>query len=82
MKCSNCPSNAAYVVNDPGVSLAYYCVKCLPQSLHARANAGQLDLPKVEEPKAETTKAKTTKKKTAEAPSEPVEEATDENPTA
>jgi hypothetical protein len=63
MKCSNCPSDAKFVVADPGVSEVYYCMSCLPQSLRGRADAGQLDLPKVEEP--------TQTKKKAAAPKAP-----------
>lgn len=72
MKCSNCSSNAKYVVNDFGVSPAYYCVACLPKPLQARANAGQLDLPKVDSPTQ-------TKKKATPKASEPVVEAPDED---
>lgn len=46
MKCSNCPSSATYTVTDPGVSVVSYCRPCLPKHLYARAQAGQLDLPK------------------------------------
>ena len=82
MKCSNCSADASFVVADPGVSEVYYCVPCLPKFLRPRADAGQLDLPKVEEATAPTQ----TKKKAATKASEPAEEtapeATDENPTA
>lgn len=76
MKCSNCSSDAKYVINDFGVSPAYYCVACLPKPLQARANAGQLDLPKS---KVETPAPTQTKKKASTKASEPVTEATDEN---
>jgi hypothetical protein len=46
MKCSNCPSSATYTVNDPGLSVVFSCRQCLPKHLYARAQAGQLDLPK------------------------------------
>jgi len=45
MKCSNCPTPALYKTNTPGVSVFYYCRTCLPKHLHARADAGQLDIP-------------------------------------
>lgn len=81
MKCSNCSADASFVVADPGVSEVYYCVPCLPKFLRPRADAGQLDLPKVE-----STTPTQTKKKAATKASEPAEEtaseATDENPTA
>ena len=81
MKCSNCSADAVYTINDPGVSVINYCVKCLPASLKARANAGQLDLPKVEEVVEEPKKQ--TKKKASSKASEPAAEeaeAPDENP--
>ena len=81
MKCSNCSADAVYTINDPGVSVIFYCVKCLPASLRARANAGQLDLPKVEEVVEEPKKQ--TKKKASSKASEPAAEeaeAPDENP--
>ena len=71
MKCSNCSADAVYTINDPGVSVIFYCVKCLPASLRARANAGQLDLPKVEEVVEEPKKQ--TKKKASSKASEPTE---------
>jgi hypothetical protein len=70
MKCSNCPSPAMYTVADPGVSTVFYCRKCLPKHLYARAEAGQLDLPK----------APTQTKKKSSKTDEPVEpEALDED---
>lgn len=73
MKCSNCSSDAKFVVNDAGVSPAYYCVACLPKPLQARADAGQLDLPKPTQ----------TKKAAAPKAQEPVaEESADETPKA
>lgn len=81
MKCSNCPEEANYNIFDPGVSPAYYCAKCLPNSLRSRANTGQLDIPKPVAKKAAT-------KKVVEEPAieEPVEviapsEDSDENTT-
>jgi len=44
MKCDNCSNEAAYTHADPGVNPVYYCTKCLPHWLHARANAGHLPL--------------------------------------
>ena len=79
MKCSNCSTDAVYVINDPGVSVVYYCNRCLPEPLKVRANAGQLDLPKektTEEPKKQPSKKNSGK--TSEPASEP--EAPDENP--
>jgi hypothetical protein len=70
MKCSNCPSPALYTVADPGVSTVFYCRPCLPKHLYARAEAGQLDLPK----------APTQTKKKSSKTDEPVEpEALDED---
>lgn len=61
MKCSNCPAPALYTVNEPGVSAVFYCRKCLPTRLYARAQAGQLDLPKA----PTQTKKKSSKKEDA-----------------
>ena len=52
MKCSNCSNDANFAVLEEGVSAAYYCNKCLPQSLRVRAEAGQLDIPKPTQTKA------------------------------
>ena len=44
MKCDNCPNDAAYTHAEPGLSPAHYCVTCLPQWLHDRANSGHFPL--------------------------------------
>jgi hypothetical protein len=69
MKCSNCSADAVYADLGPGFSPAYFCNRCLPAHLRARAEAGQLTLP-------ETPK----KKKKAAAPEpEELSEVSDEN---
>ena len=78
MKCSNCPKDANFVVADPGVSEVYYCMSCLPPSLRGRADAGQLDLPKVDAPTQTKKKAAATK---ASEPA-PAPEAPDATPEA
>jgi len=73
MKCDNCSNDAVYTHADPGVSPANYCVKCLPQWLHVRANAGHFPL--VQPIKAETEKI-IKKKPVVKSTAVPTEEAT------
>ena len=84
MKCSNCPADAQFLIADPGVSDIFYCMSCLPQSLRGRANAGQLDFPKVETPAPTQTKKKaaSTKASEPEPTPEPEPEAPDATPEA
>jgi hypothetical protein len=72
MKCFNCPSDANFLVADPGVSDVYYCNNCLPTYLRERANAGQLSIP---------TAPTQTKKKAAKEP-EPETPVVEETPEA
>jgi hypothetical protein len=82
MKCSNCPSDAQFLIADPGVSDVFYCMSCLPQSLRGRADAGQLDFPKVEEPTQTKKKAAAPKAPEPAPASEPEPEAPDATPEA
>jgi hypothetical protein len=82
MKCSNCPSDANFVIADPGVSEVYYCMSCLPHPLRGRADAGQLDLPKTETPTQTKKKAAAPKASEPAPASEPEPEAPDATPKA
>lgn len=56
--CANCPGEAQFYVQDPGANAVYYCRRCLPQNLTARANAGEFALPEApEEPKPRRKRA-------------------------
>lgn len=82
MKCDNCANDAAYTHAEPGLSPANYCVTCLPQWLHERANSGHFPLmtpvasePVVEEPVEEVKVVEEKPKKKAASP----KAASDEN---
>jgi hypothetical protein len=78
MNCTNCPSEAIYVLNDARASTVYYCGSCLPPHLSVLASKGLLNIPApVVEPE-EVAPAK--KKKAAETPvvEEPSVESTEE----
>lgn len=51
MTCCNCPEQAVFYLNDPGVNPLYYCRACLPPHFRTRAESGQLDLPKTKKTK-------------------------------
>ena len=48
MTCSNCSSEALYLLDQERVSPVYYCGKCLPAFLRVAASKGQLNIPAME----------------------------------